>query len=331
MIIDRIQIAGADAYFQQGGSFNLAGAGPVLLRTSALKPGQQREISGLRLLIQAENLMPLFQRQSSPLLRISVRKEMFPCLFADPYGHRVHIIAGFDDFNRGKFENSQPMEVEGIPTIVSIGTGRCKWTSPIFPMPYPLGFEAVAWDLASSRLTPASAFRQWLKVRYWTSGQSTDSAGQELPIVTGGDADVRRAVFPLDLGGVSSYQVEFEAEVLDDSYIYERHTPVLGESIGRPLLRAVNLLEAVPSAFEFYSLQELLAASLGHHLFEYEEGTLRSMTAVLNFSAILVNSPNEDPATNQFEFVQFEADGDQFEVLEARLEGSDLLRPPRDT
>lgn len=330
MIIDRVPIAGPDAYFQRAGSFNLAGAGTFVGRTRKLEPGQQREISGIRLFLRAADLTPLFERQTNPLLRIAAVKELFPGLFADPYSHRAHTIGGFDDFNRGKSENCQPMELDGIPTLVSTGSGPCKWTSPVYSMPAPVTLDAVAWDLAASRLTPAAAFRHSLRLWYWDAQQTPADPPQELPITVDASAQAVRAVSPLTLARVAHYQVEFAADVLDDSYVYERHTPLRDKSIGRPLLRAVNLLEQVPSEFAVHSLAELLTLSISYDLFEQETGPLTRLAATLSLSATLVNSPNQDEPSDRFEHVRLEVDGDRFAVVEARLEGSDLVRPPRD-
>ena len=124
MIIDRIQLSGLDAYFQDPnnpGQINLGGQNPLTARTRTLGKGKQLEISGIELLIESSNdLTDLFNFQSSPLFSITVMKEMFPALFANPFKHRTHTISGFEDFKRGTFENARAMDIDGVPTIVSI-------------------------------------------------------------------------------------------------------------------------------------------------------------------------------------------------------------------
>ena len=151
MIIDKIQLAGLEAYFKDPnnyGQINLAGQ--VTSRTKPLGKGKQLEISAIELLIESDSdLTDLFNFQSNPLFSITVMKEMFPALFADPFRHRVHNIGGFEDFKRGTLENAKAMDIDGIPTIVSMGTGICKWTSPLYPMP-----EPVTLNHASRSLRP---------------------------------------------------------------------------------------------------------------------------------------------------------------------------------
>ena len=246
MIIDRIQLAGLEAYFQvpgQPGSINLGGPDPKTARTAPLGKGKQRGITAIHLLLEGDDLLPLFNRQQTPLLRVSVMKEMFPGLFADPYKHRVHNIAGFGDFNRGTLESCRAMDIDGIPTLVSIGTSVCKWKSMIYPMPDPVSFDAASWELATSRLTPADSFTYSLRLNYWAPNQALTAAPQQTILANNLDPTVARKKQPLDLNGIGSYQIEFDADVKNDSYVYEKHTPIVSESMGRPLLRATNLLE----------------------------------------------------------------------------------------
>jgi hypothetical protein len=340
MIIDRIQLAGLEAYFQapgQPGAINLGGANPKTSRTTPLGKGKQRGISAIHLLIEANDLLPLFNRQQMPLLRVSVMKEMFPGLFADPYKHRVHNIAGFGDFNRGALENCKAMDIDGIPTLVSIGTGTCKWKSMIYPMPDPVSFDAASWELATSRLTPADSFTYFLRLNYWAPNQALDTVPQQVILANNLDPTVARKKQPLNLNGIGSYQLEFEADVTNDSYFYEKHTPIVSESIGRPLLRAVNLLEPlstpVESIYTIYSLDELLSQSSDYELFDFQGQPLRKMRAVLDLSATLVSSEaqvvvNNDPynAGSEFESVELAILSNQFTSVEARIESETLLR-----
>ena len=63
-------------------------------------------------------------------------------------------MAGFVDFKRGTFENCKAFEIDGIPTIVSIGTGACRWLSQIYQLPVPGSFDLAAWELAATQRPP---------------------------------------------------------------------------------------------------------------------------------------------------------------------------------
>lgn len=330
MIIDTIQVAGLDAYFRhlETDALNLASAVPVTARTRALPKGKQRQMTALHLLIEAADLHPLFHRpeppDEAPLFSITVMKEMFPGLFADPFRHRVHNIAGFEDFKRGVLVNGKVMDVEGIPTIVSVGTGDCTWTSPIYPMREAVALDAVSWELATSRLTPQSSFTHSLRLNVWAEGQPIDP----IELAVDYEPNAPRLSRLAGLSGVTAYQVVFEASVTDDSYIHEKHTPLGNESIGRPLLRAVNLLEPVASVYDIYSLHELLALATDYHLFEADGQPLRKMLVTLNLSATLVFSENQKVEQNStdFEFAGLQINYDGFELFEARMEVEESIK-----
>lgn len=338
MITDRIQLAGLDAWFRDpaSGKVNLGGITPAI-RTAPLNKGKQMEISGIQLLIEHQDLQPLlaFPHDNNdapvnkPLFRISVMKEMFTGLFADPFSHRVHNIAGFLDFNEGTLANGKVMEVDGIPTICSTGREECVWVSREYSLPDPIAIDAVAWELATARLAPPDSFHY--KIELALNGGAAlitiDNAGQMLK------ADAGRARQGLNNQGISKFQITFTAKVFEDSYMKERTLPLVNENIGRPLLRAVNILEPVKSVYEINSLMELQNLCSDFHWFENPGAALTRLTATLDLSAVLVNSPNQTIANNdmydaatRYEFIELGILSNQFTRFEAKSNGFIHLR-----
>jgi hypothetical protein len=342
MITDRIELAGLEAYFQDPatGKVNLGGTTPAI-RTLPLNKGKQVEISGIQLMIEHKDLQPLLSYPSdnadnpvsAPLFKISVMKEMFPGLFADPFSHRVHNIAGFLDFNEGSLTNGRVMEIEGIPTICSTGREECTWTSKEYSMPDPISIDAVAWELATSRLSPPDSFNYRLKI---TSKDTNGNALPDIDIDNGGSmlkADTKRAVNQLDNQNIKSFQILFTALVFEDAYFKERHLPTIDENIGRPLLRAVNILEPVRSVYEINSLTELQNLCSDFHLYESADLKIRRLTASLSLSATLVNGPNQDIVNNNnydsatvYEYVELKLFKNGFTRFEAKRIADVLIR-----
>lgn len=334
MIIDRIKLAGPAAYFRarKGGGVNLAGQNA---RTPTLGRGKQLEISAIELLIESDSdLLDLFNPSLDPpryLFSIRVMKEMFPALFANPFAYRVHTIAGFDDFKRGTLENGKVLDVDGIPTIVSVGTGLCKWTSPLYPMPEAINLELASWELAASRKTPEENFIYGLKLDAFNATQNLlesfhlTNPDPAQPLLIGPTGP--RTFEKFSPGNISFYQMEFTADVKKDAALYEKHASITGESIGTPLLRAINLLEPVESIYNIYSLQELLGLSSNYHLFEAQGQPLKKMIVTLELSATLVHSDNENLQRDRYEFVEISVRGGNFSNFEARLVGDEVLRP----
>ena len=322
MIIDRIQLTGKSVYFEDGsGGINIAGQ---TARTPALGTGKQLEISAIELLIESdEDLADLFTYQDDPLISVTVMKEMFPALFNDPFRHRVHSIAGFDDFKRGKFENCKAMDVEGIPTLVSLGTETCIWTSQRYQMPESIKIDHAAWELAASRRTPKENFLYTITLNTFNAG---GGALGSLEIATSLDPSKPRIAEGLDLENIASYQVIFKAEVLRDAALYERQTTLIGESIGTPLLRAINLLEPVETIYDIHSLQELLSRSSDYHLFEFQGQPINRMLATLDLSATMVHSEQQNAGIGKFEFMKIAVADDVFTNVEARLAGELLIK-----
>jgi hypothetical protein len=342
MITDRIQLAGSDAYFKDpaSGKINLGGVTPTI-RTSPLNKGKQLEISGIQLLIEHQDLQPLLTYPSdnaglpvsSPLFKISVTKEMFAGLFADPFSHRVYNIAGFLDFNEGTLVNGRIMEVDGVPTICSTSKEECVWTSKEYIMPDPISIDAIAWELATAKFSPPDSFHYKIKIT------SKDSAGAALPdinIDNGGQmlkADAKRAIEGLSNQNIQSFQIRFEAKVFEDSYVRERSAPLINENIGRPLLRAINILEPVKSVYEFQSISELQSHCSDFHLFDVPGPAIKRLTALLDLSAVLTNSPNQVIANNdiynassKYENVELKLFSNQFTRFDAKLDSDIIIK-----
>lgn len=359
MITDRIQLAGLDAYFRDPNSpatanpVNFGGRTPTI-RTAPIKKGKQLEISGIQLLIEHADLQPLlaFQfddqnpPQPAPLFKIVVMKEMFPGLFADPFSHRVHNISGYLDFNDGTLTNGRVMEVDGVPTICSIGREDCIWVSKEYIMPDPISIRAIAWELATSKLTPPNSFHYKIEIAL----KHTD--GTTTPIFINNNAhngdttqdgsmlkaNAKRAIEilnydTLNYKDIGSFQITFIAKVYQDSYLTERSLPPINENIGRPLLRAFNILEPVKSIYEINSLMELQNLCSDYHLFENPGREITRLAATLNLNAVLVNSTNQViansdiyDANSRFEYVELELMQDDFTRFEAKRNGFKLLR-----
>jgi hypothetical protein len=112
-------------------------------RSLSIGEGMLVDLSSLTLQIERPNLLDIYNRQAQPIFSVEVVKEMFPGLFSDPYSHRVHRLGGFDDFNRGTLTDLRAMEVEGVPTLVSVGgVQESRWRSAVYKMPRPLIFDA---------------------------------------------------------------------------------------------------------------------------------------------------------------------------------------------
>jgi len=131
----------------------------------------------------------------------------------------------------------------------------------------------------------------------------------------------------IGLANVSSYQVEFTCDVKKDAAVYEKHSSLVGQSIGTPLLRAVNLLESVADVYEIHSLQELISLSSEYHLFEVQGQPIQKMTATLDLTATLVSSEYQNNAAGKFEFVQLDLVNTTLSNFQARLVAEALLRP----
>lgn len=327
MMIDRARLAGEAAYLRVPGmaGFNIAGAAGAV--SVPLAQGMQLAVAAVDLLIEGDHLERLFAR-SGVLLALEVRKEMFPGLFADPFRHRVHTLAGYEDFNRGTLARLEVLELDGYPTLVSTDAGPCVWQSAVYRIPHAEGapalFTGVAWDMGTTRLAAREGLDYHLAVRAWPDATSAPVvvmlAGEPTAMSANpGTPRWRQAAPGAFLFKASAYQIVLEAAVGQDTAIAERHVgEALGHSLGRPILRAVNLLEQTDSAFEFRSLQELFASGESVKLVENPPGNVQAISLKLPLRAKL--------AAN--EHISLSSPPGTFARLEARIDGTMSLQPP---
>jgi hypothetical protein len=336
MIIDSITLGGDKAYFD----FVASGSGtPSVARIpkDPLSVGKGYAISGVSIQLEAADLLPLFQRQPNPLLRLSVQKEMFPALFAPPYQYRIHNVSGYEDFNRGVYTACKAIDVEGVPTIVSFGDdATCSWRSPIYPMPEGIVIDKIAWDMAVSRLTPQANFTYSLELDYWVGDVSPPNT-KRLQVVANADPTQLRHTSSLNLtGNPVAYSIDFTAKVLRDSNIYESYASNPFDAVGTPLLRAVYVMEKIaPAFYEFYSLKELLDHCVDVHLFETPGPAVTKLTATLSLNALLVQSDNQvDPngrglRPDDYEYVELTVAPNVFSFVEAMAKVREAITPPK--
>jgi hypothetical protein len=335
MIIDRVRLSGDDAYFKSSdGSINLAATLPSSAQTQPAGRGRQIDVAGIHFYFEGPDLRPYFQRQDKALLRVTVMKEILPGLFADPYRHRVHTIAGFNDFNDGTFNNCQALEVDGEPTIVAMGPGPCSWKSARYLFPQPVRFAKAAWSLVSARSLPNVSSASSFTYSITAEARDENNTLLNLPPVAANlnTDDERSAAF--DATGVTQLQFEFRADTSADGYFHERHGSTGLAQIGRPLLRSLQLLEMVKCQHDFFSLSELMSEGAGYDLLGATNDPLTRLAVTLRVPATLVTGPNEDPAQNLYEFVAVDVDPDgvlpdgALTYLSARLSAHVVIRPP---
>jgi hypothetical protein len=332
MILDQITLAGPDAYLRGPGAteINVAALTPqtfpeagLVRRARSLEIGEGMlvEVSGVQLYLEHPDLFSTVPRRAESWITVRVEKEMFRGLYKNPYARRTHRIGGFEDFSRGSLRNLRAMEVEGVATLVSTGDDDpCGWRSAIYTMPAKLPIDAVAWDIPTHRTTPADSFSYDLKLLTWTSA-TPSGPPQVTPLATGANPQTPR-FFDIDpLIGATHYQVQLDAVVRHDAPLRERHlAEVSRESLGRPLLSAVYLLEVVPNAFAFNSLAELLAQASDAQLFA--SGTEPPRRCLVNLDLGATLSKGESIVIDVH-------DQSGLAVVQARLIGNIMVRPPR--
>lgn len=343
MISDQITLGGTAAYLLNDEERpNLAEGGLVTARTPELLPNQIWDISGLEMLIEGEDLAPLLHRPDAleaSLLEVKVQKEVFPGLFANPFGTRVHNVAGFDDFERGKAVNCFATEVGGIPTLVSRGSGICHWTSDVYKLPTAINIQAASWELATSRLVHEDQFTYDIKLFVWHDHNTRREADEKFDLALEADADDARA-YRFKEGEVISrchaFQLHFTARVTVDSAFYESHRmdfradqrpAAAGDTIGIPLLRSIRLLEAVESSHRFYSLNELIQRSGEYQIFAPQGGNFHRLLLTLDISAVLVGKEKTDSSgIDDYEYLELTVAGDAFSRVQAKLVATERFR-----
>ncbi|MDY7094810.1 MAG: hypothetical protein SX243_17700 [Acidobacteriota bacterium] len=329
MIIDQAALAGHSAYLVDFDAdpkeVNLALPDRVG-RTPEVYRGKVLEVSGIDLHIEGKDLPRLLRRSPRPLLTVEVTKEMFPSLYKDPYQHRVHTVGGYEDLERGTLQGLRCLKVDGLATLVSTGEGASFWRSATYRLPEAVHLDSAAWDLATSKRTPDDGFQYSLKLRVWGPGQDVEDpdAGEVISLIASGKPSDRRLRDGLGTAArkVMAYQLELGARVNHDAYLLERHQgPRDAESLGRPLLRSVSLLERVEPTHSYHSLHELLAGAEDYHLYQEPTGPPRRLDLRLGVSASLAEG--ESISLRIGEHHQ-----GVFDYLSARLEGRVFLRPP---
>lgn len=337
MLLDTIKLSGLDAYLianrdapNPENRINLC-RDTIAGISCKVGEGQLIEMSGIFIQIEGKDLVPLFQRQKKPLISIEVKKEMFPGLFSDPYQHRVHTIAGFDDFNRGILENLKVMEIDGYPTLVSFGSSPCKWISAVYKFPNPFTLDAAAWYIPTSKLTPQEGFKYSLKMNFWKAGEDLDQAAQHsVPLaenkIPNADRFIPDLDGSLDTKNIVAYQIEFDATVNYDTYLKEYQVGLENkESMGRPLLRSVNLLEKVKPAYEFYSLNELINVSAAHRFFDEHNKKLKKINATIYITAALEENETISLTVHN---TTLQPPMEKLDYVDAILAGEIKLKPP---
>lgn len=336
MIIDIINQTGEQAYFKDAaGNLNLAQTIPSISLTPSLGKGKQVNVSGIQFYMEGNDLLPLFSlleadatgnliKRADPLITISVMKEVLPGLFVDPYKSRVHTLGGFNDFKRGTFNKCDVFRVNNKPTLVSIGSEKCTWKSIKYELPEDINIDSAYWEIPSSKETPATAFTYSINLYCYDSAGNLIT-GAAIPLAAGLDPQKPR-IKNRNVKNVRHYEFEFTADVKHDSTLTERIVTEKEDTIGRPLLEGIYLVELVQTKFDFYSLQEFIAECSDYNLFEGQNLPIKKMMATLDLSTVLVQSPNEDLTASANEFIKIEIKSAAFKVVTAKLNSSILLK-----
>jgi hypothetical protein len=329
MISDRIRLAGPEAFIiREGGGLNLGGTAPGGGRSRPLPLGRFNRIEGLHYTLAGERLEKLLAAEDSDrwLLRFGVVKEILPDLFADPHEHRVHTLAGHEGLRRGELINGRVLDVDGEAALVSVGDGELVWTSVQHRFPAPSNLRHMGWELATPRALSRGGWNYDLELETWREGDDLDSAGVANAVVVDAGGGERRAREELDLKGVTAFRVVFRARVHREAEFEAHHEALLGEGVGRPLLRSVSLLESVPSHLALYSLGELLSRSERVEMLT-DGGALHAVTGLLPLQAMLAASEHQEESQLRYEHLVVEIGADAFATVVMRMMGEQLQRP----
>jgi len=330
MIIDKIHISDKEAYIKNK-KIDLS-KGDFVFKTERLRRGEQLNIYGIQYLLEGQDLSRLFQYSSGsllldnsrPLFQFGVVKEMFPKHYDDVFESRVYNIAGYKDFEEGIFTNCKVLEVEGIPTLVSMGNKECSWESKWYKTPRPIHVRNLVWELESSKLIPENSFSHkielYLKVGDLSYARNPESV-QPLIIDS---TDLKLNSITVDLSNIREFKIKYSAIILKDSNFHERILPNYNVPIGRPLLRAINIIEKVESKYQINSLNELRNLSSDFEMITNLRGDILSITGVLDLSATLTHSfsPIDN---NLFEHLFLDMITDEFSYAEMKILGDKLL------
>jgi len=338
MIIDIINSAGENAYLKDSaGNLNLAQTIPSSSITKVIGKGKQANVSGIQFYIEGNDLFPLFNflvddgagnfaKRNQPLFSITVFKEILPGLFADPYKSRIHSLGGFQDFKRGTFDKCDVYRINNKPTIVSLGTEPCKWKSIKYELPEDISLDSAYWEVPSAKDTPATAFSYSINLYAYDNAGNLLNAGAPVVLANNLDPTQKRIKKNINLQNVRFYELEVNADVKHDSTLTERIVTEKADTIGRPLLEGIYLLEPVQTKFDFYSLQEFLSECSEYELFPLQGLPFKKLMATLNLSSVIVQSPNENIGASENEFIKLEIFTDKLKVATAKLVSSELLK-----
>jgi hypothetical protein len=329
MILDSVPIAGRQANFLGPGAGNnrvenLIDATPDAggARRGALfevSEGTLTEIDGIDVLIEHDALGPALAARTGMTIEVSLHKEMFPGLFADPYAHRVHHLAGLEDLSDGEGQHVRVHEIDDVATLVSVGSETsCAWSSAWYELPAPVTFSAAAWDIPMSRHGRVDRFVYTLSL----VARHGNGAVETHALAANRGADAARSTSALNITDVRRYRLELTADVKSDSYIHEQvHRQSAAEALGQPLLTGVHLLEVVPHAHVYETLHELLAGMRDYAIVDGSDGRPRYVTGTLDYTAAVGRRERleialKNVATGWLRF-------------QARATGSIAMRPPR--
>lgn len=310
MIIDTVPLAGDRAYLHAAdGRINIASATQLSGSTLPIAKGRVWSVEGLEVYVESGDLLSLLSRQQKHILRLRVRKEIYPSLYHDPYSIRILEIGGSRDFWGGSLLGMTVLPIDGRDALVTVDTGTAKWESPKYTLDQPTRLESAAWDLAPAY--DSAGFHYSLQMSVWQGSQR-----REIKLADSAKPSDPRLLSPLpsETSDVTALQVALHVEVAADDTMNAMHSSP-GGLLGRPLLHRVALIEETPSKFEFYSVRELLASAAQYDIFERSGGS-RCLSLTLPLGATLLEG----------ESISIELGTDRFDVVEASLRGEEMTR-----